>query len=91
MANNLVAARNAIAGLETVNAFLALHPIGEDGVDPLTVSTTVTTPDGATTVGQFGYTEEEAKLIREVFGKLEALKPQIGPVFEQAIALTGLS
>lgn len=91
IANNLVAARNAISGLELVSAFLALHPIGEDGVDPLTTTSPVDTPDGPTNVGQFGYTDAEAKLIREVFGKLADLKPAIGPVFEQAQALTGLT
>lgn len=90
MANNLVAARNAIAGLETVNAFLALHPVGADGSDPLTQQ-----PEGDlgpmnSSVGKFGYTPEEAALIRDVFGKLAQLKPAIDPVFEQAQALTGL-
>ena len=91
MANNIVAARDAIQGLETVNAFLALNPIGADGVDPLTISTTPTNPSDPTSApGKFGYTAEEAALIRDVFGKLASLKPSIDPVFEQAQALTGL-
>lgn len=92
MSDNLIAARNAIDGLVAINAFLKRNPVGEDGVDPLTLPTTPTdTMDATTAPGKFGYTEEEAALIRQIFGQLDQLKPAIDPIFEEARALTGLA
>jgi hypothetical protein len=81
MAQTLVAARNVIRDLETIEAFLERTP-EKDGVDPLTVPVV----DG----GEFGYTADEAYLIRNTFQQLNAAKPTIGPVLDTARGLTGL-
>lgn len=81
MAQTLVTARNVISDLETINAFLQRTP-EVDGVDPLTVAVA----DG----GKFGYTADEAYLIRNTFSQLEAVKPVVGPLLDTARGLTGL-
>lgn len=81
MASTLVAARNVIGDLETINSFLLRTP-EVDGVDSLTVAPA----DG----GKFGYSADEAYLIRHTFQQLESIKPTVGPLLDAARALTGL-
>lgn len=81
MAQTLVAARTVIKDLETIEAFLERTPT-VDGVDPLVV----TPADG----GKFGYTADEAYLIRNTFQQLNGAKPTIGPILDTARGLTGL-
>lgn len=91
MSQSLVSLRNAVSQLENINEFLATIPIDSDGVDPLAISAQPTDPmDQTTAPGRFGYTEEEAALIRQVFGSLLALRTQLQPVLKQSRRLTGL-
>lgn len=78
----LVAARNVIKDIETVESFLERTPNDASGADPLTVAPA----DG----GKFGYTADEAYLIRSTFGQLHGLKPTVDPVLDTARGLTGL-
>jgi len=90
MSDSLVSLRNAVTKLENINEFLATIPVVE-GTDPLTVSTDLPDPmDPNSAVGRFGYTEDEAQLIRSVFGSLLALRTQLAPVLKQSRKLTGL-
>jgi len=40
--------------------------------------------------GRFGYTEDEAYLIRTTFEQLAAMRPAIEPILDTARGLTGL-
>jgi hypothetical protein len=91
MSQSLVSLRSAVSQLENINEFLATIPVGADGTDPLTISTDLPDPmDPNSAIGRFGYTEEEAQLIRQVFGALLALRTQLAPVLKQSRRLTGL-
>ena len=91
MSDSLVSLRTAVSKLENINEFLATIPVGEDGVDPLTISTELPDPmDPSSALGRFGYTEEEAELIRKVFGSLLALRTELQPVLKMSRKLTGL-
>lgn len=79
MARTLVAARTVVSDLETINAFLDRPEI--DGVDLLTA---------APAEGGFGYSTDEAYLIRSTFQQLAGIRPTIGPILEAARGLTGL-
>lgn len=82
MAQTLVSARTIVKDLETVQSFLERTAPGVDEPDPLTVPLT----DG----GKFGYTADEAYLIRATFQQLSGAQATIGPVLDTARALTGL-
>lgn len=81
LSQTLVSARVVVKDLETIQSFLE-RTTAVNGVDPLTVPFA----DG----GKFGYTEDEAYLIRVTFEQLAAAKTTIGPVLDTARALTGL-
>lgn len=90
MADSLVSIRTAVDKLTTINEFLATIPV-VDGVDPLTISTELADPmEPTSAVGKFGYTAEEAVLIRDTFGTLLALGSSLGPVLKTSRRLTGL-
>lgn len=72
--------RDAFRDVETLYEWLALNPV-KDGVDPLTVPT----EEG----GKFGYTDDEAYLIRYVVEGFHGLSVQ--PLLHAGRALTGLS
>lgn len=65
-AEAVVNTREAFRKVETVYDFLANNPLTEDG-DPLTKP--------AEEGGYFGYTDEEASLIRTVIETLHSLEP----------------
>lgn len=90
-AEAMIAVRDALRKVETIASFLANIPIGPDGVDPLTL-----TPDDGTNPssapGHFGYTPEEAKLIRYVVnGTRNVLAiPENQAILKAGGQLTGL-
>lgn len=81
MAQTLVSARTVVKDLEAIDAFLDRTAV-VDGVDPLTVPIA----EG----GKFGYTADEAYLIRVTFELLSGAQTTIGPILTTARALTGL-
>ncbi len=92
MADTLVSIRVAVDKLTTINEFLVTVPISADGVDPLTVSAQFTDKmDPTSAPGVFGYTEDEAKLIRDIFGKLLGAGATLAPVLKNGRKLTGLA
>jgi len=91
MSESLVLLRDAVTKLENINEFLATIPVDAEGVDPLSIpADLLDAMDPTSAVGRFGYTEEEAQLIRSVFGSLLALRTQLQPVLKQSRKLTGL-
>ena len=78
-AEAILAVREAVAKIETINAFLATVPSGGEGGDPLT------DPEGA-----FKYNEDEAYLMRYLFEQLHTVRPQVDPILEAGRKLTGL-
>lgn len=88
MSQTVVAARNVIRELDTINMFLERMPVAADGIDPLTLPFAPAEAGGIP--GKFGYTEEEAYLIRSTFQQLAGMKPALDPILTTARALTGL-
>lgn len=88
MSQTLVAARNVLREIETINAFLERTPADANGVDPLTLPFTPV-EEGAVP-GRFGYTEAEAYVIRSTFQQLAGMKSALDPILTPARALTGL-
>jgi hypothetical protein len=82
MSQTLVSARNVVRDLETIAAFLERAKPDANGVDLLVLPV----DEG----GKFGYTEDEATLIRSTFQQLEAAKSSIEPILDKARGLTGL-
>jgi hypothetical protein len=82
VAQTLVAARNVVRDLETIQSFLERTAPGVDEPDPLSVAVT----DG----GKFGYDADETYLIRSTFQQLAGTKAAINPILDTARALTGL-
>jgi len=78
MAEAILSVREAVAKIETINAFLATVPKGET-LDPLT------DPDGL-----YKYNDDEAYLIRFLFESLHTVRPEVDPLLEQGRKLTGL-
>lgn len=90
VASAVIDVREAFRHVRTVKAYLDQVPQNSEGGDPLTKSTTPTDSMDATTApGLFGYTDDEAYLIRVVFDQLSALEVQ--PILDTARKLTGLS
>lgn len=89
-AEAVIAVREAFRRVRTVKAYLDQVPANSEGGDPLTLSVNPTdTMDASTAPGKFGYTEDEAYLIRVVFDQLTNLEVQ--PILDTARKLTGLS
>lgn len=78
-AEAIIALRDAVAQAETIQAFLSTIPVAQDGTDPLVV------PE---LEGGFGYTADEAYLIRFLFQSITDLP--IDNLREQGRKLTGL-
>lgn len=88
-ADAVIAVRKAFVLVENVKSFLDNTPQNAEGGDPLTLSTTPTDPmDPTTAPGVFGYTDDEAYLMRIVFDQLSALPVQ--DTLHTARKLTGL-
>lgn len=88
-ADAVIAVRRAFVLVENVKSFLDNTPSNADGGDPLTKSTAQTdSMDPSSAPGAFGYTEDEAYLIRLVFDQLSAL--EVEPIIHTARKLTGL-
>lgn len=88
-ADAVIAVRDAFRKVRTVKAFLDQVPSNAPGGDPLTKDVTPSDPmDPTTASGKFGYTDDEAYLIRVVFDQLTALEVQ--PILDTARKLTGL-
>ena len=79
-AEAVIAVRDAFEKVERVKNYLANLPQDEDGVDPLVRPVTEN--------GKFGYSADEAYLLRVVFDELSALN--IDPTLEKGQKLTGL-
>lgn len=75
----VLAIREAFENSEVIYNFLAQYPSNAEGGDHLTKPLDQ---------GGFGYTDDEAYLIRLVFEQLHAL--DIEPILEQGSKLTGL-
>lgn len=93
LAEAVLAIREAMTKVNTINGFLAQVPVGADGVDPLTISTSLTDPmDPNSAPGKFGYTQDEAQVIRLVFQQLNELatSTSISATLLAARKLTGL-
>lgn len=89
-ADAIIEVRDAFRRVRTVKAFLDQVPANAEGGDPLTLSTDpVNSMEASTAPGKFGYTDDEAYLIRLVFDQLTALEVQ--PILDTARKLTGLS
>jgi hypothetical protein len=89
-ADAVIAVRDAFRQVRTVKAFLDQVPANAEGGDPLTkpmAQVADSPPDFVP--GKFGYTEDEAYLIRLVFDQLNALDVQ--PILDTGRKLTGLS
>lgn len=89
-AEAVIAVREALDRVSIVNDFLASVPADAPGGDPLTLSTTPTdsaNPNSAP--GKFGYTEDEAYLLRYLFGGLDSI--DVGALLQDGRKLTGLS
>lgn len=72
LADTVLSIREAVRKVNIIIGFLAQHPVDETSGDPLTLSTGLADPmDPTSAPGKFGYTEEEAALIRLVFGELD--------------------
>lgn len=89
-ADAVIAVRDAFRQVRTVKAFLDQVPANAEGGDPLTkpIAQTVDSAEGFVP-GKFGYTDDEAYLIRLVFDQLNSLEVQ--PILDTGRKLTGLS
>lgn len=86
-ASTIIALREALRNSETIYHFLATVPANAPGGDPLTKPQT--DPEtGIFIPSAFGYSEDEAYLIRFVFESLHGINVQ--PIMEAARKLTGL-
>ena len=82
--------RDSAQRINVIANFLKALPATEAG-DPLTTSTSPTdSMDPTSAQGVFGYTDEEAILIRSVFTDLQALNAALAPILAKASRLTGL-
>lgn len=82
--------RQACRKVDSINKFLSFHPSNAVGGDLLTNPLpTASDPTGA--VGGFGYTEDEAYLIRIIFEQLNGVRETALPILETGRKLTGLN
>lgn len=71
LADTVLSIREAAKKVNIITGFLAQHPVDTEGIDPLTVTTSLVDPmDPTSAPGKYGYTEAEAALIRQVFTAL---------------------
>lgn len=93
-AEAMLAVREALAKVEKIASFLEAIPVDAEGVDPLTLPATPTDPmmPTSTSPGHFGYTEDEAQLIRYVMtGVRKVLSiPENQAILKAGGRLTGL-
>lgn len=88
-AEAIVAVRHAFEKVETVKEFLSTVPSDAPGGDPLTLPTNPTDAlDSDSAAGKFGYTADEAYLIRYLFESL--MQFDIKALLKDGRKLTGL-
>lgn len=88
-AEAVVAVREAFQKVQTLFEFLGNLPSDTPGGDPLTLSTVPEDPMAPNSAsGKYGYTADEAYLLRYVFTTLNAI--DIEPVLHTGRKLTGL-
>ena len=76
VAQAVISVRNALEKVETIQAWLANHPV-EDGVDPLMAE-------------PFGYTEDEVYAMRLYFGTVDGIRTNNTNIADTGRKMTGL-